>query len=90
MTETGGARPLAGGWASAHAALRDDLLRQTVAALAEDGRFVAAWLAGSFGRGEADAYSDLDLVAVVAAPTPAPSAPARGPARGARRPSGWP
>jgi len=68
VTETGGARPLAGGWASAHAALRDDLLRQTVAALAEDGRFVAAWLAGSFGRGEADAYSDLDLVAVVAAP----------------------
>jgi hypothetical protein len=55
-------------WASTHAALRADLLRRTVATLEADGRVVAAWLAGSFGRGEEDAYSDLDLVAVVAPP----------------------
>jgi predicted nucleotidyltransferase len=55
-------------WASTHAALRGALLRRTVATLEADGRFVAAWLSGSFGRGEADDYSDLDLTAVVAAP----------------------
>ncbi|MEZ4572976.1 MAG: nucleotidyltransferase domain-containing protein [Thermomicrobiales bacterium] len=29
--------------------------------LERDGRFLAAWLEGSFGRGEADGYSDVDL-----------------------------
>jgi hypothetical protein len=36
--------------------------------LLADARFAAAWLIGSFGRGEQDAYSDLDLVAVVSPP----------------------
>jgi hypothetical protein len=35
--------------------------------LRQDDRFEAAWLTGSYGRGEADAYSDLDLAVVVAA-----------------------
>jgi hypothetical protein len=68
MMAMGSERRIPEAWASTHAALRADLLRRTVATLEADGRFVAAWLAGSFGRGEADAYSDLDLVAVVAPP----------------------
>ena len=55
-------------WAQTHAALRTDLLERVAAVLREDRRFVAAWLIGSFGRGEEDAFSDLDLVAVVTAP----------------------
>jgi hypothetical protein len=35
-------------------------------ALANDKRFVAAWLSGSFGRNTADSVSDLDLTLVVA------------------------
>lgn len=46
--------------------VRDAALGSIVDALKADERFVAAWLAGSFGRGEEDAYSDLDLTLVVA------------------------
>lgn len=41
---------------------RDDLLKSIVDYLKHDDRFVAAWLTGSFGRGEAQADSDLDLM----------------------------
>ncbi|GCE20044.1 hypothetical protein [Dictyobacter kobayashii] len=44
---------------------RDNLLAQVTKALQEDVRFVAAWLAGSFGRGEQDQFSDLDLHVIV-------------------------
>ncbi len=47
---------------------RQDLLAQISAFLASDNRFPAAWLAGSFGMGEADNLSDLDLSVVVAEP----------------------
>jgi hypothetical protein len=49
-------------------AARQALLDRITASLASDERFVAAWLAGSFGRGEADDFSDLDLSIVVADP----------------------
>ncbi|GHO49154.1 nucleotidyltransferase domain-containing protein [Ktedonospora formicarum] len=45
---------------------RTALLKQIATVLEHDERFVAAWLAGSFGRGEQDALSDLDLHVVVA------------------------
>jgi hypothetical protein len=48
------------------AARRYAWLRTTVAALQIDARFAAAWLAGSFGRGQTDPASDLDLHVVVA------------------------
>lgn len=47
-------------------ASRDALLAEISAVVAADGRFLAAWLTGSFGRDEADAVSDLDLTLVVA------------------------
>ena len=40
---------------------RDALLARIRALLQADPRVDAAWLSGSFGRGEADAWSDLDL-----------------------------
>ena len=48
-----------------YAAARDALLAEIVRVLSADDRFVAAWLGGSFGRGEGDAVSDLDLTLVV-------------------------
>ena len=48
-----------------YAQTRDLWLEQTVAALQADARVVAAWLSGSFGRGDADEFSDLDLTVVV-------------------------
>ncbi len=45
---------------------REMLLAEITRALLADERFVAAWLTGSFGRGEADAISDLDLTVIVA------------------------
>jgi predicted nucleotidyltransferase len=46
--------------------MRDRLLERIVEHVQEDSRVEAAWLSGSFGRGEADAWSDLDLhIAVV-------------------------
>lgn len=47
------------------AAERDALLKRIVSSLEQDERFVAAWLTGSFGRGDADEVSDLDLTVVV-------------------------
>jgi hypothetical protein len=43
------------------AAMRDAILARIVDRAATDERVVAAWLTGSFGRGEDDAWSDLDL-----------------------------
>jgi hypothetical protein len=43
----------------------DELLARVVAALEPDHRVRALWLAGSVGRGVADAGSDLDLVVTV-------------------------
>lgn len=51
----------------AYQANREVLLAQIVQTLAADTRFVAAWLTGSLGRGDADAVSDLDIALVVAA-----------------------
>jgi predicted nucleotidyltransferase len=45
---------------------RDELLARVVKLLASDERVVAAWLYGSLGRGEGDAWSDIDLWVVVA------------------------
>lgn len=45
---------------------RAELLTRLVALLECDEHVTAAWLAGSFGRGEADVLSDLDLWVVVA------------------------
>lgn len=50
-----------GEYARARQALLDDIVRT----LSSDDRFVAAWLSGSFGRGDGDAVSDLDLNLVV-------------------------
>ena len=47
-------------------AARQALLERIAAYLASDDRFPAAWLAGSFGRGESDGYSDLDITVAVA------------------------
>jgi predicted nucleotidyltransferase len=40
---------------------RDNLLARIVGVLDADVRVRSAWLSGSFGRGEADAWSDFDL-----------------------------
>ncbi|HLJ36539.1 MAG TPA: hypothetical protein VKU38_22970 [Ktedonobacteraceae bacterium] len=45
---------------------RTDLLAHITTTLQNDERFVAAWLTGSFGRGEQDVYSDLDIRVIVA------------------------
>jgi predicted nucleotidyltransferase len=45
---------------------RDAILDRSVRCLEADARAGAAWLLGSFGRGEADAWSDLDLLIAVA------------------------
>jgi predicted nucleotidyltransferase len=44
---------------------RDQLLDSLTATLHEDPRIESAWLFGSFGRGDADAWSDLDVVIVI-------------------------
>lgn len=44
---------------------RDDLLRRIVDVLRRDERVRAAWLGGSFGRGTADGWSDLDLYSAI-------------------------
>jgi len=48
-----------------YASNRNALLERITRVLKEDDRFVAAWLTGSFGRGDADGVSDLDLTVVV-------------------------
>lgn len=49
----------------AYTELRDATLQQLRRELEFDERFVAAWLTGSFGRGEEDEFSDIDLTIVV-------------------------
>jgi hypothetical protein len=44
---------------------REKLLTNITQQLAADSRFVAAWLTGSLGRGEADEVSDIDVTLVV-------------------------
>jgi predicted nucleotidyltransferase len=44
---------------------QDALLQQLLRALGEDSRVQAVWLSGSLGRGEGDAWSDVDLVVQV-------------------------
>jgi hypothetical protein len=51
-----------------HAADRGRMLSSAVAILENDDRFVAAWLAGSFGRDEQNDLSDIDLWVVVTGP----------------------
>jgi hypothetical protein len=50
---------------AAYSAAREELLLRIHRHLEGDPRFVAAWLGGSYGRGEQDAVSDLDLFVVV-------------------------
>ena len=45
----------------AHVRRRDGLRQRIEETLGSDLRIAAAWLGGSFGRGEADAWSDLDV-----------------------------
>lgn len=45
---------------------RDSLLIQIAETLSKDERFVAAWLAGSLSRNDADSLSDIDLRLIVA------------------------
>lgn len=45
---------------------RERLLAEITEYLRNDERFVAAWLAGSYGRGEQTWQSDLDIHVVVA------------------------
>ncbi|HSJ89508.1 MAG TPA: nucleotidyltransferase domain-containing protein [Anaerolineales bacterium] len=45
---------------------RESFLRDVVEKLSTDERFVAAWLTGSFARGEEDTLSDIDITLVVA------------------------
>jgi hypothetical protein len=45
---------------------REALIAQVVSELSNDERFAAAWLSGSYARGDADDVSDLDLQVVVA------------------------
>ena len=47
------------------AAFRAVMIERITTTLQNDERFVAAWLTGSFGRGEQDDLSDLDVCAVV-------------------------
>lgn len=44
---------------------QDELLRQLTHALGQDPRVQALWLSGSLGKGEGDAWSDIDIVARV-------------------------
>jgi len=47
---------------------RNELSRRITATLRADGRIRAAWLTGSLGRGDADRYSDVDVLAAVTEP----------------------
>lgn len=44
---------------------RESLLTEIIEKLSNDQRFVAAWLAGSLSRNDADSFSDIDLRVVV-------------------------
>lgn len=62
---TGAGREDTPGCLAGLAQRRDASLTRIREALEADERVVAAWLAGSFGRGTQDAWSDLDLHVVV-------------------------
>ena len=51
---------------TAYVQARTHLLEHMTSTLQKDERFVAAWLAGSFGRGEQTWLSDLDIHVVIA------------------------
>lgn len=51
---------------ASYVAARTEMLAAITTILQNDERFVAAWLTGSFGRGEEDDYSDLDIRVIVA------------------------
>jgi len=51
---------------AAYVQARESLLAEITESLRNDERFVAAWLAGSYGRGEQTWQSDLDIHVVVA------------------------
>jgi predicted nucleotidyltransferase len=51
------------------------LLARVVGQVRSDERVRALWLAGSVGRGDADAGSDLDLVVTVVDPASSPTRP---------------
>ena len=53
--------PVGAGELREYARRRDALLGRITEVLAADPRVTAAWLSGSFGRGEDDAWSDFDL-----------------------------
>jgi predicted nucleotidyltransferase len=44
---------------------QQELIQRAHKVLGEDTRVLATWLTGSFGRGDADAFSDVDLLVVV-------------------------
>lgn len=46
---------------------RDQLLDRIKQVLVADGRVNASWLSGSYGRGEADEWSDSNTMARIAA-----------------------
>ena len=50
-----------GGRLARYAAAREALLHRVTSILSSDERVVAAWLSGSFGRGEGDEWADYDL-----------------------------
>jgi predicted nucleotidyltransferase len=47
-------------------AAQDKLIADITAALEKDARIEAAWLAGSLGRGQGDAFSDVDVLVLCA------------------------
>ena len=61
------------------------LIAHIVGTLKDDARIHSAWLGGSFGRGVADAWSDVDVIVVVDAEDLAPSVAEYG---GSRNPLG--
>lgn len=62
---TGDARSVTRGLLQRRVAEREALLARVRSVLLSDRRVTTAWLFGSIGRGEGDAFSDLDVVAVV-------------------------
>ena len=48
-----------------YSSARERLVERIQAGLRADPRIAAAWLSGSYGRGEQDAVSDIDLVVVI-------------------------
>lgn len=49
------------GWSRIRAMVIEELLDRITTALDQEPRVRAAWLVGSYGRGTADEFSDLDV-----------------------------